>query len=493
MKILCIDAGTNNIKSQVFDNFGAVSEVISVRSNGAFDLKKGTVDIDIFYKTLLDCIKGVFTSKRNKEIDAVGLTTIGPSLVKCNNKKCDRIASSYNYQGAKDGVSKVLKMDLYRNRGVGTGSQYTPEQILQQRKDDKLGDKPYFTSVASYLCHLLGADLRRWTHSEASYNGLIDVATGSYSEEIFSKLSFNKNWFPNLTSKESGFLSDELIKRYKIISKGRIPIYCLGTDGPATQAYFGREISTIKFESTGAFRVKGKKPIFDQKPAIKGFPGIWNLFFKEPCGERYFISGSTVNAGVNTIKHYFPKESDEELLQMDKLLIRLTKKGIPDLDMIGVELPFEYGERDGIERKFGIQGQQSDNKILLYYALKEGVVFNMMQRVLFVRNAQEAVGNNLSDGFFMTGAINKSKPWIDLTLAMLNLVVGIEKPKLIKSEQKEIGLASVGKGVLKKMGIEDSIETKGKVYDLKSLSFSLDKNKRMLLKRWKAYCGYYEG
>lgn len=492
MKLLCIDAGTNKVKMQFFNQERSISEVSSISTSKAFDLTKGIIFTDIYLKAFNNCLTRSFNLTSNNEISAIGLIGIGPSLVTYNNARIKRIASNYNYQNAPDGVAKTLQLDLYKIRGVGTGPQYTPEQIIQLQIEKKLPQNPFFTTFLSYLCHTLGADINKWTFPEASYNGLIDVKTGNYNKKLFKKFKFSYNWFPKLTSGHVGYLSNQLIHKLKVKATKEIPIYNLGTDGPATQAYFGKKFSTFKIESTGAFRVKGKNPIFDKKPIVKGFPGVWNIFYKESDGEKYFISGSTVNAGVNTIKYYFPKFILDDFQDMDKRLMKLMRSKLPGLDEVGVELPFEYGERDGIKRKFGIIGKQTKDKVLLYYAIKEGVMFNMMQRISLVRKAQQQAGNTLSDKFILTGPILYSKPWIDLALVMLNIIIGIKNPQLVKPRFKEIGLATIAKGIFKKMRVKDNISVTGKTFCLSSLSLDLDsENKKILLRRWNTYKNYY--
>lgn len=496
MKLICIDAGTSNIKAQVFDETGPISDIISVPPNHAFDMKKGIIFVEKYIRTLRKCLKELIQNLKVKGIDAIGLMTMGPSCVIFDGKKYRKIVRNYNFQDAQKGVKKILKMNLYHIRGKGPGSQNTPEQIIQLRKDKKLPQKPLFTTLASLLCHSLGAHIDKWTYPEASYNGLTDVKTGTYSEKMFKALKFKTEWFPKFTTDSVGYLSEEICKDLKTENKKKIPIFNFGTDGPATQAYFGKEFSTFKIESTGAFRVKGKHPIFERKPLLKGYPGVWNIFFKEPKGEQYFVSGATINAGGNTVTYYFKNGPNHKVdwKGMDLKLIRLMNQKIPSLDEIGVELPFEFGERDGIKRRAGIVGKKPKDKILLYYAIKEGVMFNMMQRVLLVRDAQREAGNKLSDGFILTGPILKSKPWIDLGLVMLNLIARIKEPKFIKPKYKEIGLATVAKGIFEKMGIENEISNRGKIFDLDTLSFDLNtKKQEMLLTRWRKYLECYEG
>jgi len=156
-------------------------------------------------------------------------------------------------------------------------------------------------------------------------------------------------------------------------------------------------------------------------------------------------------------------------------------------------LPFEYGERDGIKRKFGIFPTKPTSKIKLYYALKEGILFNMMQRIYLVRNAQLSSNNKLNDQFVITGPISYSKPWIDLALFMLNVIIGIKNPKSINSKYKEIGLASVAKGILEKTNNYDHIKIINKTRNLNTVSIPLNiNNKKLLLKRWNYYNECYK-
>jgi len=490
MKIIAIDAGTTNMKSQVFDESGPISEISSVPVSNAFDIEKGIVFADKYFKALIKCVEKTLSDLKDHNIHAIGLTTIGPSLVLCEEDSCSRIARSYNYPSAPEGVKKILKMNLYHERGVSVGSQYTPEQIVQMRFDKILPRNSHFTTIASYLCHLLGGDLSKWTYPEASYNGLLNIQTGNYSRRIFRDLKLSYSWFPQLTSGQVGYLSKSFINKFKLNKNRKIFIFNFGTDGPAVQAYFGDKYTTFKIESTGAVRVKGENPIFDSNPIIKGFPGVWNLLFKEPDGEKYFISGATMNSGVNTLKHYFPKATNTDFKKLDNKLVKFINKGIPDTHECGVELPFEFGERDGIERKSGIQGKKPKSKIALYYTLKEAVMFNMMQRVELVRNAQIDSDNSLNNKFLITGPITISKPWQDLALIMLNKIIGINNPELIKSKFKEIGLATVAKGIFRKLGLKDKISTEGKSFKLDRKTFS-NKNASTLMNRWKKYLYYY--
>jgi len=492
MKVIAIDAGTNNIKSQVFDGSGPISDIVSVPSSQAFNLKKGIVITDIYFKSLIECVEKTFALLKDKNITALGLTTIGPSLILCNDMSCNRIARIYNYPFAKEGEKEILKMNLYHERGLGTGSQYTPEQIIQLKNENNFGSNPFFTTLASYLCHLLGGDLYKWTYPEASYNGLLSIKTGQYSRKIFQNLQLNYNWFPTLTSGQVGYLSKWLISKFKLDNTRNILIYNFGTDGPSTQAYLGKNYATLKIESTGAYRVKVQKPIFDNKPYVKGYPGVWNIYFKEQNGEKYFISGATMNAGVNTIKHFFPNISDSDLNILDENLIKLFKKGIPDINKCGIELPFEFGERDGIKRKFGIQGKKPKEKLILYYAVKEGIMFNMIQRIALVRNAQILAGNKLNNKFLLTGPIIQSKPWQELLLILLNKIIKIKNPILVCPIYKENGLVTTAKGIFKKLGMKDKIPLEGDSFKLKNLYFQKNKkNIPILIKRWEEYNKYY--
>jgi len=116
-----------------------------------------------------------------------------------------------------------------------------------------------------------------------------------------------------------------------------------------------------------------------------------------------------------------------------------------------------------------------------------------MQRVLHVKNAQIQAGNSISSAYVPTGAITNSKPWIDMALIMLDLLAGITNPKFVYPQFREIGLATIAKGVMLKMGKKDNITGKEVEYSLESLSFPLDaKRKKQILRRWEAYKRYYD-
>ncbi|MBN2015243.1 hypothetical protein JW766_00210 [Candidatus Dojkabacteria bacterium] len=493
MKVVCIDAGTSTIKAQVYDENGPISQVVRTTSSHCFDLKEGIIHHKEFILSTRKCLRKVIALLEEKIVDAIGLVTVGPSLAIFDKNRELLKVRNYNFQTAQAGIRKIIGMNLYKARGVGAGSQFTPEQIIQLKKDKALPENPYFSSIASILCKSLGGEIKNWTYPEASYNGLLDIQRFKYLDQLFQEFGLQKSSFPKFTLGPSGYLSMDLKEKYGIPNNHKIPIYCFGTDGPATQAYIGEHLSTFKIESTCAIRVMGSHPIFNNKPLIKGFPGVWNVAFKDSRTDTCFVSGATTNAGVNTIKHYFPELSDQQLEEFDEELIKLMQNGLPSKREVGIELPFEFGERDGIPRRSGILGKKPKDKILLYYAIKEGVLFNMMQRVLLVRKAQQEAGNKLGNKFLTTGAINVSKPWLDLAILMLSEIIDINDPELINPNYPELALTAIARGTFKKLGVKNSITAGGNSSDLNSLSFKPSENTcGHIKKRWQLYNEFYD-
>lgn len=442
--VIAVDLGSTSAKGAAFDTEGRASDVISVNTEGSID-DEGEVALMPYQKALISIVTSL--ADFHSRTTAIGITGMGPSLVLVHRGDLPDMGRSYRY--GRDlvtyGIDAVENSSIPSKRGIIPGPQYTPEQLIEMTLRGEPLDNITPTSFSAAIASALDRRvLESIAISSASYMGLVDAESATYIKELETGFGLPMSMFPQLTNGLSATI--------------RLPdneqptgIYELGTDGPNSHHTLKTDAATLKFETTLAARITSFSP-------LSGVP--WNILHVDAEGKKSFVAGSSTNSGVGTWQLYFPPDTQYAEFEPGLQDILGDHKIIETLP---IELPFELGERDGLRQSGGFYGQDlspasaPQDQRHLYYALTEGVLFNMLQLVGRVRNAKIGVGEQPSNLFILTGVLEKNATIRSLLHIMFEELSGIENVRFLAPELPELGLTTAAVATFAKEGRRESI------------------------------------
>lgn len=171
-------------------------------------------DIDKIYENVLLTIKEALT--KYPLIESMSIDTWGVDYVLIDNEN-KPIYPCYAYRDNRtkqiiDEVHNIIDFDnLYKITGTQFQEFNTIYQLYKDKKDGRLKEIKTFLQIPCYLIYkLTGIMVHEYTN--ASTTGLLDGDTLDYSDEIISKLGFDKNIFYKLCKpgEKIGFFKDEI-------------------------------------------------------------------------------------------------------------------------------------------------------------------------------------------------------------------------------------------------------------------------------------------
>ncbi|NLU42172.1 MAG: hypothetical protein GXX08_08205 [Firmicutes bacterium] len=406
MNVLGLEASTSSAKALVYSTG---SGVLCSRSMPYGKSTGDVVSLDPegMYEPVVECAR-LAIQAAGVPIDAIGLCGIWHSLLLLDRNRsplgrmmtwADRLAADCVNVHRQD---QQLRDWLYQRSGCYVHSMYPlwKWKCMRERMAPGLEDARYISSQPEYLFERMTGE-SAVSQNVASGTGLMNIHTLDWDDSIleFAELR-RESLSPIWASEHLGRLSEEAARRIGI--PAGTPVVIAGADGALTQIGSGALKSgsmTISVGTSAALRVAFQKPVLPENPST------WCYY----TAEGKWLAGAATSGAGNCVEW----------------LRQSMCRGVPDLESLNVLtdevdvrnapifLPFLYGERCPgwhDNRRGGFFGLTLSHSLGdLYYAILEGVLFNLYQcylKLLSVGCEPERI--------YVSGGIIRSPKWLQM-------------------------------------------------------------------------------
>lgn len=397
MCVLVLEASTSSAKAMVYNENKGIEKLEVI----PFDKKTGNVSLQNTNEVYSNLLHAGKRAARGYDIQAIALGGIWHSLILCDSFM-NPVTKTYTwaYMGA-SGYASSLRTDtefvnrVYHSTGCMVHAMY-PVYILSNLRENGLSIKDLkIAGQGSYNFYRLTGEFLS-SYSMESGSGMLNIHTLNYSEEMLEFAGIKDTQLPKLCSHfETRPLLKEPAEVLGIASG--IPVLPAFSDGALNQIGSGalkQGYMTLSVGTSGAIRMAVDTPLLPEQPST------WCYYTagKYLCGAATSGAANCVDWYKQNILGGNTRHSEMEALIQD------TKEA-------PVFLPFLFGERcpgwrdDKKGGFYGVNGNTGRGG--LYYAILEGVLFNLYQCYL---KLVELAG--VPEKIFVSGGICHSQLWL---------------------------------------------------------------------------------
>ncbi|TDO94190.1 gluconokinase [Halanaerobium saccharolyticum] len=459
MYILALEFSTSAVKVTLFSQEKGIIKNLSKNYDdtiGNMERQSAEELYKFLIKTAAKLINGFTKAEKNK-IELITLVSTWHSfLVLDQDRKPITDILTWADTSAGETVlkyreNKKISQTVYQKTGCPVHSIYPLWKFIHLDKSSLKFERLSISSKPEYIFEKL-TKRRAISLASASGTGLFNINNLNWDQDILDFAGLSSEQLSPL--KEYDFRASLSKKAaQKLDLKSGLPVLLPGPDGAFNQIAAGglkSKIMTLSVGTSGALRVTS------DKAKIPDQPSTWCYYGAE--GKR-IVGAATSGAGNCT--QWFKKkikENNSNFAELEKSIEDLNKKEAP------IFLPFIYGERcpgwqDKRKAQFcEIKGSHFSAD--LYYAVLEGVLFNLYQSYLII----EEMGLK-PEKIRISGGITNSEKW-------LQMAADIFGRKLIVSNFKDSStMGSIILG-LNALGLIDKLSDyqpeEGKVIDFNS-------------------------
>jgi gluconokinase len=418
MLILVLEASTSSAKALLYRSGAGVVDTCSAPYSPLIGIRAGYEAAGLIEEVLA---LGAALLDRNdvNRVDMIAPCSIwGHSLVLLDstgkaaspiktweNTEASGTASRYRADGE-------LYQALYQRTGCPIHTTYTLWKYIHEKKAGHLSGNPRIASMPDYLFLELTGELVSST-SVASACGFLNIHSLDYDHMALSLAGLEPQRLPGLVESDySAPLTRQAATRLGL-AEGT-PVLITGADGCMNQVAagaIGADIMTVSVGTSAALRSTVDRPILAARPSTWCYVGV----------EGTWISGSaTAGAGncVDWAVSGFAGSVAATLKDLDEQAVARGVKGNPP-----VFLPFPAGERcpgwdDSRSAEFS--GLRLDHDVYdLYYAVLEGVIFNLRQ----CYDITVPIIGKPPQWISMSGGIEKSPAWLSMAASIFGLPI----------------------------------------------------------------------
>lgn len=413
MYILSLEASTTSAKAMLYDVEKNTYEVKTC--SYPLEVSDGeTQDADRVNALVFSLGKEI---AKNREILAITLGSTWHSLLYLD-RHAKPVSRTYlwSYRGAMDLVYTLRNTSdfldrYYQQTGCYVHTMYPIFKHMHLNKALNLDKDTLLSDQGSYLFHTL-TNQRLCSTGTASGSGFLNTHSKTYDETLLDFSDTAEDRLGRLcTYRDAQPLTKKAAERLGL--KEGIPVIPAYPDGALNQVGSGASksgIMTVSVGTSAALRMTVHKPVL---PLNKG---TW--CYLSPVS---WLSGAATSGATNCLdwfvnKHVDGKYSYQALDQMAETLAGDAP----------IFLPFLFGERcPGWQdnRRGGFQNLHHSHGIThLYYAILEGIAFNIRQCYdILVQNAGSP------DQIILSGGIIKSPFWAQMLADILNTPLTVSK------------------------------------------------------------------
>ncbi len=475
MNILALEVSTSSAKAFVYS-----TEKEKIVAQNSIPYKQtirniALQDPEVIYHSVIDCARTVL-NKGNYEIDIIGLVSTWHSflLLDKDREPVGKIKTWADTDAAaiagrhreKEGINKWI----YQKTGCPVHSIYPLWKWIYLVAENEVTapDKLYISSKPEYIFEKLTGEVVI-SRATASGTGLMNIHKLTWDEEILAYAGIKKEQLAPLCNYNhtASLLKSEADK---LGIKEGIPVIVTGPDGALNQIGSGalqEGIMTLSVGTSGALRMVTAKPVLPDKPSI------WCYYTAQ--GKR--LAGAATSGAGNCIQWLKNKmlSNNYDFTVLKKLAGQIEPEKAP------VFLPFLYGERcPGWQdnRRGGFLGLQGEHSIgHLYYAVLEGILFNLYQSYKILVDT-----GKLPEEIIISGGITRSNFW-------LQMAADIFQRDIIISRVKDASTMGAIVIALEKMGVLEKLEDFEP--EKKRVISPLEKNIELYQYRFKEYMEWY--
>ena len=368
MRILVLECSTSAAKAMLFDTGAGV---LAVRSQ-AFDravADGATQDADAALAILLRCGNEA-VSQTDRRCDAVVLVTTWHSLLLCDAEGRPQgrlhLWSDLAAAGTAEGMAARpgFRREYYEKTGCVAHATYPFFKYMHLRKTLG-GEQPDLYAQGEYLFKRLTGE-RAAALGVASGSGFLNLHTLRWDDGLLEMAGVRPDRLGPLRGEEYCAPLGAACASQLGVAAGT-PVYPGGADGAMTQ--LGCEagapgLMTLSVGTSGALRIACEKPLLPEEG------GTWCYYL----ADGRYIAGAATNGACNCV-NAFQAASGRPIKELDALL------GADGFAAAPVYLPFVFGERcpGWSSRAYGGFSTEGGTLAECYYAVLEGVVFNLYQ------------------------------------------------------------------------------------------------------------------
>lgn len=366
--ILGIEVSTSSAKALLYtSDLGVVKELSMTYQPEHANVV--TMDLEGIFMTLKSVVLELVGDEGHKVTD-IAISTIWNSLVFMDDQLkplgklmtwADTTGDSVWLEGQASDWSRTGCPKHYKFTRWKLGRSAARDHLAQGHKVGALSDWLFY--------HMTG----RWCTSKmsASGSGLLDIFTGDWHVEALEKLSLKEDQLPMLVDWSYQSTIQETLAHALGLTKD-VKVHIPNGDGGLNQYGEGGYDGGIMTMSVGTSAAIRR---VTHKPNLTESQGLWHHYLDE----GYWVTGATISGAGNMID-WFMKEINLDKLSFDQLEEGLVNLKVKDLPIF---LPFMYGEQSPgwkNQRTYGYRGDKEGVSLLgLYYAVLEGILFNLKQ------------------------------------------------------------------------------------------------------------------
>jgi gluconokinase len=405
MSLLAIEISTASAKALLYSAGKGVTRVKGIPFDKSI-CDVATQDPEGVYNVLLHCIKDIVKEER-ESIDAVGICTTWHSLMFLDSRR-KPIGRMYTWAHSKasESVQNYRKDPdfcswIYGRTGCMVNSTYPLWQYIHFRDTNaEIYQKgAYLSSQQEYIFEKLTGEIAA-SRCTASGSGFLNSHTLDWDEEVLAFASVKREQLapckePTYHAPLLGSIAKELG-----LPLG-IPVIIGGADGALNQIGDGAMqygVMTLSIGTSGAIRLVSNETV------LPASPSTWCYYLAE--GKR-IVGGSTAGAG-NCLEWFVNQLGFGSRLHYDDLNDAVKST---NTDRAPFFLPFLYGERcpGWMDNRLGgfLDLNGSHSMVDMYYAVLEGVLFNLLHCYTFLTGLMAP-----PEKILVSGGIVRSEYWV---------------------------------------------------------------------------------
>lgn len=422
MLILVLEASTAAAKAMLYKSGEGVVGILP-RNYSADAGNTVTLDADKVVMETLLAGKQLLEKTGTDTVDMVATCSIwSHSLVMLDKDKrpiaplstwADTKAAPTTEKYRKD---RKLFLSLYKRTGCPIHTTYTLWKYVHEKETGNAGKAAFIATMPEYLFLSLTGEFAV-AKSTASGGGFLNLYTLNWDEEALNIAGVEDKMLPRLVDSE--YLAPLAREAANFLGlKEGTPVLITGADGCMNQiaaGAFSDNIMTLSVGTSAALRLTVDRPILAEYPSTWCYVGVEN---------KWIVGSATAGAGncVDWIgKRILGLNGGITLQELDEgARGALTKKDAP------IFLPFLAGERcpgwDDKKSAAMFELRLDSDVYDLYYAVLEGVLFNLKQcyelTVPIVGRPPKFIS--------ISGGIEKSPFWLSLAASIFGLPVYVD-------------------------------------------------------------------
>ena len=419
MLILAIEASTSSAKAMLYHSTkGAIGTLSRNYSAAAGDTM--TYDADEMMVETFAVARELLNEQGMARVDMVTACSIwSHSLVMLDQCKqplgrlrtwADTSASITTEKYRRD---SDLFTSLYRRTGCPIHTSYTLWKYLHEKEHGRAKQVAFVASMPEYLFLKLTGQLVV-SRSTASAGGFLNTHSLEWDPEALRLTGIDGSMLPGLVESEYTAPLGQEAARILGLPEGT-PVLITGADGcmnHVAAGAFGADIMTLSVGTSAALRMAADKPILADRPSTWCYVGV----------ENNWIVGSAT-AGAGNCVSWMGKTilGHKNCLSLQEL--GTGAKAYRLKDDAPIFLPFLVGERcpgwDDTRTGMLCDLRISHDIYSLYYAVLEGVLFNLKQ----CYDISRPIMGREPECISISGGIEESELWLSMAASIFGLPV----------------------------------------------------------------------